>query len=63
MRTTTAETGTATGLNVRRVSGALGAVVSGVDLSTDLPAETIAEIRRAFVEHVGQPQRPTLRVA
>lgn len=44
-------TETTTGLTVRRVSGALGAVVSGVDLAADLSADSIAEIRRAFVEH------------
>ena len=51
MNSVTAATGTATGLSVRRISGALGAVVSGVDLGADLSAETIAEIRRALVEH------------
>jgi len=38
-------------LKIRRAAGALGAEISGVDLSRDLPAETIAEIRAAFVEH------------
>jgi taurine dioxygenase len=33
------------------VAGALGAEISGVDLSRDLPDETIAQIRKAFVEH------------
>ena len=51
MNSAAAATGTATGLSVRRVSGALGAVVSGVDLGADLSAETIGEIRHAFVEH------------
>src|SRR5258708_30441149 len=38
-------------LTIRRVAGALGAEISGVDLSQDLSDETIAAIRRAFVEH------------
>ena len=38
-------------LKIRRVAGALGAEISGVDLSQDLPEETIAAIRRALVEH------------
>lgn len=38
-------------LHIRRVAGALGAEISGVDLSQDLPDETIARIRRALVEH------------
>ena len=51
MNSAAAATGTATRLSVRRISGALGAVVSGVDLGADLSAETITEIRRALVEH------------
>ena len=39
------------GLNIQRVSGALGAEISGVDLSEDLSDETIAAIRQAYVEH------------
>ncbi|MBV9994521.1 MAG: TauD/TfdA family dioxygenase [Caulobacteraceae bacterium] len=38
-------------LGIRRLAGALGAEITGVDLSAELPAETIAEIRAAFVEH------------
>ncbi|WP_337187820.1 TauD/TfdA family dioxygenase [Phenylobacterium sp.] len=38
-------------LKIRRVAGALGAEISGVDLSADLPEEAIAAIRRALVEH------------
>ena len=38
-------------LRIRRVAGALGAEIEGVDLSRDLPDETIAAIRQAFVEH------------
>jgi taurine dioxygenase len=38
-------------LTVRRLAGALGAEISGVDLSQDLAEETIAAIRRALLEH------------
>jgi len=38
-------------LQIRRTSGALGAEISGVDLSQEQSDETIAAIRRAFVEH------------
>ncbi|MFZ5720868.1 MAG: TauD/TfdA dioxygenase family protein [Pseudomonadota bacterium] len=38
-------------LKVRRTAGALGAEITGVDLSRDLPDETIAAIRQALVEH------------
>jgi taurine dioxygenase len=38
-------------LQIRRTSGALGAELSGVDLSGKLSDETIAQIRQAFVEH------------
>ena len=40
-----------TALTIRRVAGALGAEISGVDLSRDLPDETIAALRQALVEH------------
>lgn len=39
-------------LTVRRVSGALGAEISGVDLSRDLPDATIAAIRQALLDHL-----------
>lgn len=39
------------GITVRQVAGALGAEISGVDLSGELSDETIAAIRAAFVEH------------
>jgi taurine dioxygenase len=38
-------------LTIRRVAGALGAEISGVDLAQDLPDATIAAIRKALVEH------------
>jgi taurine dioxygenase len=38
-------------LRIRRVAGALGAEIEGIDLSQPLPDETVAAIRQAFVEH------------
>lgn len=38
-------------LNIRRVAGALGAEISGVDLSGALSDQTVAAIRAALVEH------------
>lgn len=38
-------------LTVEPVSGAVGAEVGGVDLSAALDEETVAEIRRAFLDH------------
>ena len=38
-------------LTIRKVAGALGAEISGVDLGADLPDEVIAQIRQAFVQH------------
>ncbi|MBS0363859.1 MAG: TauD/TfdA family dioxygenase [Proteobacteria bacterium] len=38
-------------LNIRRVAGALGAEISGVDLAREQPDEVIAAIRAALVEH------------
>jgi taurine dioxygenase len=40
-----------TQLDIRRVGGALGAEIAGVDLAADLSDEVIAAIRAAFVEH------------
>lgn len=39
-------------LVVRRVAGALGAEISGVDLSRDLAADTIAALRQALLDHL-----------
>jgi taurine dioxygenase len=39
-------------IEVRRVAGALGAEVHGADLSKPLGAALVAEIRRAFLEHL-----------
>lgn len=39
------------GLEIRKVAGALGAELSGVDLAGDLSDETVAAIRAALVEH------------
>ena len=38
-------------VEVRRIAGALGAEISGVDLSRELDAGAVAAIRAAFVEH------------
>jgi taurine dioxygenase len=38
-------------LTIRRIAGALGAEISGVDLSAELSDGVIAAIRAAFVEH------------
>jgi taurine dioxygenase len=38
-------------LEVRRVSGAVGAEIHGVDLARELSDETIADIRRVWLEH------------
>ena len=38
-------------LNIRRVAGALGAELSGVNLAERLSDQIIAEIRQALVEH------------
>jgi taurine dioxygenase len=39
-------------ISVARIAGALGAEVSGVDLAHNLPDETVAEIRRALLDHL-----------
>ena len=39
-------------IKVPPIAGALGAEISGVDLATDLADETVAEIRRAWLEHL-----------
>jgi len=39
------------GLKIRKLAGALGAELSGVDLSKDLSDAVIAQIREAFVTH------------
>lgn len=56
------------GIEVRRVAGALGAEIGGVDLSGPLADETIAAIRQALVEHQviffrDQDLSPTRQVA
>jgi taurine dioxygenase len=50
-------------LQIRPIAGALGAEISGVDLSEDLDDGVIAEIRRAWLDHLviffrGQELRP-----
>ena len=39
-------------IGVEPIAGALGAELSGVDLSAELDDETIAEVRRAWLEHL-----------
>ena len=39
-------------MEIRRIAGALGAEIGGVDLRKDLPADAVAEIRRALLEHL-----------
>jgi taurine dioxygenase len=39
-------------IETRRIAGALGAEVTGVDLSQDLPPEVLAEIRAALLDHL-----------
>ncbi len=39
-------------MEVRRLAGALGAEIHGVDLEEKLAEETVAAIRRAFLEHL-----------
>ena len=38
-------------LSIRRVAGALGAEVDGVDLARPLAPETVARLRAAWLEH------------
>jgi taurine dioxygenase len=40
------------GIEVQPMPGALGAEITGVDLSTELPDETVAAIRRAWLDHL-----------
>lgn len=40
-----------TPVEIERTTGALGAEISNVDLSSELPDTTIAQIRQAFLEH------------
>src|SRR4051812_20832179 len=39
-------------MEVRPIAGALGAEIHGVDLAKELPQDLIAQIRRAFLEHL-----------
>lgn len=39
-------------IEVTPIAGALGAEITGVDLATDLADETVAEIRRAWLDHL-----------
>jgi taurine dioxygenase len=42
---------TATALHVRPIAGAIGAEITGVDLGGEVSEETIAAIRKAWIEH------------
>jgi taurine dioxygenase len=42
---------TKTAIEIRRIAGAIGAEIWGVDLAGDIPEDTIAEIRRVWLEH------------
>jgi len=55
-------------IETRRIAGALGAEVTGVDLSQDLPPEVLAEIRAALLDHLviffpGQSLTPERQLA
>jgi taurine dioxygenase len=55
-------------IEIRPVTASIGAEVSGVDLASELPAETIATLRRALCEHVvlffrGQDLSPAQHLA
>ena len=55
-------------IGVRPISGALGAEIEGVDLSKPVDEETMAELRRAFLDHLvlvfhGQDISPERHVA
>ncbi len=39
-------------IEVKKVAAALGAEIEGADLARELPEDTVAEIRRAFLEHL-----------
>ena len=39
-------------IEVRPISGALGAEISGVDMAQDLDAEVVSEVRHALLEHL-----------
>src|ERR1043166_7928907 len=43
---------TSPALDVRPMAGALGAEIFGIDLSKDLDADTVAAIRRVWLEHL-----------
>ena len=43
---------TATGMRIERQAAALGAIVTGVDLATDVDDETFASLHDALLEHL-----------
>src|SRR6201986_5556104 len=55
-------------IEVRPISGALGAEISGVDMAQDLDAEVVSEVRHALLDHLviflrGQKATPMQQVA
>ena len=55
-------------IEIHPIAGALGAEIHGVDLSQDLPGETVEEIRKAFLENLvvffrGQKLTPQQQLA
>ena len=44
--------GTYSYFEVKPLSGAVGAVLSGIDISEELSADAIAEMRQAWLEHL-----------
>jgi taurine dioxygenase len=48
----TVHSGKSHSVRVEPIAGALGALISGIDLSKDLSAEAVAEIRRAWLDHL-----------
>lgn len=51
MATTAEIRNTDQGITVRKVAGALGATLSGIELASDLSPETVAVIRRELLKH------------
>src|SRR5260221_1155321 len=39
-------------IEVKRIAGALGAEIEGIDMARDLDAEVVSEVRHAFLEHL-----------
>ena len=55
-------------IEVRPISGALGAEIAGVDMARDLDAEVAGEVRQALLDHLviflrGQTATPVQQLA